>query len=236
MAIINFLERHPQLLNIVAAIYTFIHRGLPLSPVRGCTIVRKGAFLEKCELNIIGGGNKIIINPLARIRNCSFTIIGDNCTIEIGGRDTVVHEASFWCQQKGSSIIIGHDFMMGRGSAIAAMEGKSVKIGDDCMFSDDIDIRNGDSHGIYSSEDGRRLNYAKDIIIGDHVWITAHARLLKGVVIPSHSIVGNSAVVSSSFQEEHAVYAGVPAKKVKSGIEWKKKVADDLKNISRARE
>ena len=56
-----------------------------------------------------------------------------------------------------------------------------VKIGEDCMFAYDIDIRTGDSHSIIDKNSGKRINYAQDISIGNHVWLASHCRILKGV-------------------------------------------------------
>ena len=42
---------------------------------------------------------------------------------------------------------MGKDFTM-EGGHIASTEGEKIVIGNDCMFSNDIEIRNGDSHTI----------------------------------------------------------------------------------------
>ncbi|MBP2659028.1 MAG: hypothetical protein H6Q69_2060 [Firmicutes bacterium] len=44
------------------------------------------------------------------------------------------------------------------------------------MFSHDVHIRNGDSHSIIDLQTKKRINFSKDIIIGDHVWIAAYAK------------------------------------------------------------
>lgn len=139
--------------------------------------------------------------------------------IHWGGAHTIVSNTSFVIEDDNGMITIGEGFTM-EGGEIAATEGKSIMIGRDCMFSGDVDIRNGDSHAILDLKTGKRCNQAKDITIGNHVWLTAHVRVLKGAVIPDDSIVGNSSVVTSSFEVPHAVYAGNPAKFRKEGITW----------------
>lgn len=67
------------------------------------------------------------------------------------------------------------------------------------MFSNDVEIRNGDSHSIVDMHTKKRINSASSVEINDHVWLTAHVRVLKGSVIPSNSIVANSGVVTSKF-------------------------------------
>lgn len=111
------------------------------------------------------------------------------------GRDTTINGADLWLT-----------------------EGKTVDIGEDCMFANNIEIRTGDNHAIFSG--GKRINYGKDVIIGSHVWIGANVKLLKGSSIPNGSVVGNSAIVTSALSTPNAVYVGSPARLVKSEIEW----------------
>lgn len=102
------------------------------------------------------------------------------------------------------------------GGHIAATEGEIIKIGNDCMFSGDIEIRNGDSHSIIKANSQERINWAKPVIIEDHVWLTAHVRVLK----PHHSIIGNSSVVSKVLEEPHSIYGGSPIRNLKTNIDW----------------
>lgn len=126
---------------------------------------------------------------------------------------------SIYIADPGSHISIGKDFTM-EGGGIASTEGAGISIGDDCMFSFSLDIRNGDSHPIYSIESGQRINDAKDIVIGNHVWLCAFAKIMKGAVIPDDCIIGNSSLVSGRLDKPHSLYAGMPAKFLKTGLTW----------------
>lgn len=136
-----------------------------------------------------------------------------------GGAHTIVSNTSFVIEDDCGSIVIGKDFTM-EGGEIAATEGEAITIGEDCMFSSYVEIRNGDSHVILDKETGKRTNYAKSVTIGNHVWLTAHVRVLKGSVIPDECIVGNSSVLSGKFDTPNSVLAGNPAKQVKTRITW----------------
>lgn len=94
-----------------------------------------------------------------------------------------------------------------------------IKIGNDCMFSLSVYVRNTDSHHIFNKRDGRRINYTKNIQIGDHVWVGQNAILLGGVQIDSGSIVGAGAVTSGHFPE-NAVIAGNPARVIRENVVW----------------
>lgn len=97
---------------------------------------------------------------------------------------------------------------------------KKIVIGDDCMIPNNVTIRTGDSHAIL--QDGIKINEESDVIIGKHVWIGNGATILKGVHIADGSVIGSGSIVTADV-EANAIYAGNPARKVKSNISWTKK-------------
>ena len=89
------------------------------------------------------------------------------------------------------------------------------------MLSEDIEIRNGDSHSIVLEDDNSvRINKAQDVVVGRHVWITAHVRIMKGTIIPDNCIIANSSVVIGKLKKTNAIYGGSPARILKDGINW----------------
>lgn len=178
-----------------------------------------GAFLRGTTFDINGKNNVIIVGAKARLFNCKIKIIGDGNRLEIKSGSTIISNTSFWMQHGCNEIVIGHDSTM-EGGHLAATEGTKIIIGDDCMFSSDIEMRTGDSHSIIDTCTNKRVNQAENITIGNHVWLTAHVRVMKGAVVPDNSIVGNSALVTKKFETENALYAGIPAKHVKDNINW----------------
>lgn len=80
-------------------------------------------------------------------------------------------------------------------------------------------LRTGDSHSVLDLM-GNRTNHAKDIVIGDHVWIGYRVCINKGVRIPSNCIVGTGAVVTKKFDTENVIIAGVPAIIIKQNVTW----------------
>lgn len=58
---------------------------------------------------------------------------------------------------------------------------------------------------------------AKSVEIGDYCFIGTNCVLLPGAKLPSFSVLSaNSLLVQGEFSEEYCLYAGVPAKRVKS--------------------
>ena len=94
---------------------------------------------------------------------------------------------------------------------IACIEGKKVHIGERCLFSDSITFRTGDSHSILDNS-GKRINKAKDITIGDRVWIGQQVTVLKGTPVGANSIVGTGSLLTGKMYDSNSIIAGVPAK------------------------
>jgi acetyltransferase-like isoleucine patch superfamily enzyme len=88
------------------------------------------------------------------------------------------------------------------------------------MFAYDIDVRTGDSHSILCPTTRRRLNHAKNVRVGDHVWIGPHSMLLKGVSLASDSIVAAGAVVTKEFQTPGTIIGGNPARQLRDNVTW----------------
>lgn len=154
-------------------------------------------------LNIKGNGNVVVI--------------GDNCTLK--GRASI---------SRGSK----HTLRIGAGTTFQNVnlyvgEGKSITIGEDCMFSARIEIRTTDSHPVFNIDTGKRLNNPGSVVIGDHVWLGKDVIVSKGVALASNMIVGAKSFVNRSFEDSFIAIAGVPAKKVKDRVNW----ARDLSSI-----
>lgn len=86
---------------------------------------------------------------------------------------------TFWLEEDDNNHIeIGANTTIESKAQLAACEGTKILIGDDCMFSHDIYVRTTDSHSIIDAC-GQRINEAKSIIIGHHVWVGMQCLILK---------------------------------------------------------
>lgn len=93
---------------------------------------------------------------------------------------------------------------------------ESIEIGENCCISKNVIIRDSNSH--YINREGYRCT--APIKIGNNVWIGLGAKILSGVTIGDGCVVAAGAVVNKDVPPKSMV-AGVPARVIKSDIEWK---------------
>lgn len=131
-----------------------------------------------------------------------------------------LRDITFWMEGEGNHIVIGKGATSHGKMQLAACEGTSITIGDDCMFSHDIYVRTTDSHPIYNKE-GMRINPAENIHIGNHVWIGMQSLILKGAVIPDGCVVGARSTVTKTNLKQQSIVVGTPAKIIRENVTWK---------------
>lgn len=175
-------------------------------------VIGKGACLDKVSIKIQGNNNVIHIGENTIIGSkCRLYLFGNNLELRIGNNCTFSHDDEILVQEDNSKIIIGND----------------------CMFSHHINVRTSDAHPIFYTNTNERANPAKNILIGNHVWVGAHVIIQKGsiignnCVIATYSIVNHKIITSENHSKDlqnchNCIIAGMPAKVVKSGIDWKR--------------
>lgn len=151
------------------------------------------------SISIRGNGNEVLIGARTRIKGI-IDIRGDHHTVTIGEDGNL------------------------RGVIITCREGCGVRIGNDMLASDQVRIRTSDSHSIIDLSTGERTNHANPVTIGDHVWIARGVTVSKGVSLPNDCIVAAQSFVSRSFGEEHILVGGAPARILKTGVTWDKRL------------
>ena len=81
------------------------------------------------------------------------------------------------------------------------------------------------------------INVIKGITVGNNVFIGSNATIMPGVTIGNNVIIGASSVVTRDIPD-NVVYAGIPAKFIKTIADYEEKVLEDaiyLKSASKAR-
>lgn len=185
---------------------------------------------------LYGGGNRIKgIKHLSH----SLLLFGKNNSIDIRSRlpkdvkvviygnnhklvieeNVTFKEGQIWFEDYSCEMIIKSGTTIENAELSVAEQGTKLIIGKDCMLSKDIHIATTDSHSIIDMESGKRTNIAQDIIINNHVWVGHGVSINKGVSIGENSVIAARSVVTKSIPD-HSIAAGIPAKVVKTKINW----------------
>lgn len=184
-----------------------------------CSEVRQ----KKVTIKLRGQNNRLIIGENVRLTHCEIRLDGRDNLIEIGDNVRFSSGKIYLVGTRGQHIRIGADTTV-EGAYLLVDEAASIDIGRDCMLSTDIIIRTGDKHSILDVETGERVNRSCSIRIGDRVWIGRDVVVLKGTVLQPETVVATRSLVSRDFDEGNCVLAGVPAKVVRRGTRWDRRM------------
>ena len=176
----------------------------------------EGLFLAT-KMIINGNSNKIVVHKNSKIESVTLRIIGNNHRINIGA-NCVIKSGEIWLEDNGCILEIG-DYTTIENAHLAVTESTKLIIGKDCMFAKQTEVRTGDFHAIFDRKSKERINKAKDIIIGDHVWIANRVTILKGSIIHNGAVVGNNSIITGEVPS-NSVVIGVHNKAIKENIEW----------------
>jgi acetyltransferase-like isoleucine patch superfamily enzyme len=180
--------------------------------------ILKYGGLKKVVFDIIGNNNVIEINKGAVLKNTTIFIRGNNHHFSLGeGAQYKGGSISF--EEHDCEIIIGAKTTIESAHLAATEPFTKIEIGEDCMFSRNIEMSTSDAHSILDKTTGKRINPAQNIVIGNHVWLGANAIILKGANIGDHSIIGTHAIATKDIPA-NSIAAGIPAKIIKSNIDW----------------
>lgn len=116
-------------------------------------------------------------------------------------------------------IVNGGILTIGQGASnvnLTIMCAKEITIGNGVRIGRNVSIR--DYNGTHVIVNDSYVNHAP-VHIEDHVWLCSGCNIMPGVTIGEGSVVATNAVVTKSVPPRSLV-AGVPAKVIKSDIEW----------------
>lgn len=173
--------------------------------------------LEESRITFTGKNNILYCDEGVVLSGSHINFNGDNSVVIISKSQKYnVHIFI----NNSSAMYIGRETTFNTIMKFVLSERKHIFIGDDCMFSLDIWIRNGEPHLIYDTETKMRKNPSRSVYIGDHVWLGQHALILKGTKIHSGSIVAAGSVVSGRTIPSNESWGGIPSKKIGDKLFW----------------
>ncbi len=145
-----------------------------------------------------------VLNIQGDITFCGKAVIGSGSSVAVS---------------KTGKLVFGENFHVTGGSRIFCEKeitfGRDVLISWECLFLD------SDQHRICAGN-GERLNEARPVAVGNHVWIGCRNTILKGVVIPDGCVVAANSTLTHVFAETASIIGGSGKEQriLKTGITW----------------
>lgn len=217
----NYL-RNSRLLRYFFRLTTHVANQRSIQRNKHNSIINNNGLAFRCKFRIRGSNNRIIIDDFARIMRCKIYISGNDNVVEIG-KNTFIENSAILMDFDHNRFSIGKNSIISRGFEGSCMEGMTISIGDDCLFSGNISIRTCDSHSVLDKT-GKRINTSQNVFVGNHVWIGTNALLLKGTQVLDNCIVGARSVLTKKYDKSNVVIVGQPAVIVKEDVTWDKKL------------
>ncbi|GAB1669292.1 acyltransferase [Mannheimia haemolytica] len=184
-------------------------------------LLPESCSMDNSIITIIGDNNSVIFGENCILKSINFRLKGNNINLKID--DNVEMTGVIASLFMNTSLSIGKNSTLGNGEITLAEE-NNIRIGKDCMFAHGFELRTSDMHPIYSLSTGERINFGKDINIGNHIWLGRDVIILKGVSLADNIVVGIRSIVTKSYLEPNIVLAGTPAKVLNTGVIWGRKM------------
>lgn len=183
-----------------------------------------------------GENASLEIGTNAKLEQDSVVLLNLNCNLTIGNNFNLGSNARLFVQNDwkfyDDTSIHSYCSIFSREPGLAGkfIMHNNSHIGDNCIIdvSDDIiiyeNVAIGPNCTFYTHDheyedlnkaawDGK--TYTAKIIIGKDSWIGSNVTILPGVTIGNHVVVAAGSVVTKNL-DDNSVYAGVPAKKIKT--------------------
>lgn len=191
---------------------------------------------EDERISIVGDGNIHLSGPIGRANitinfnksqnskvflgrgfsgSLKINITGDDSIVYIGD-DCVLRGVNISVGQAKGFVAVGHGVTTTARNTWISGEGvrasnPAMIIGDDCLFSRDIVIRNSDGHPVFNVATDQQINEPTGMVhIEPHVWIGERVAILKSTTIGACSIIAFGSTVTKDVPR-FSLVKGVPA-------------------------
>ena len=217
--VIEFLFDHPWMRWLLWVYYSTLGH-CKFSGMKNNSFILRGASLFKSSFRFKGDKNTVDIAKGTIFERSKILIKGSNNKILID-EGSYINGLNIVLEGENNEVCIGKDFFVLDDTRLYVVDGSKLFFGKHCMLSDKIDIRTTDNHSIIDRTTHKRINYEKDVIIGDDVWIGTDVHVLKGTEIPEGCIIGAGTVITGKHDIPNSVIAGNPGREIKMNVEWR---------------
>lgn len=187
----------------------------------GNRIEYTGPPVDSVRITFRGRGNLARIDPAANVKNLRIDFNADHGTFALGASPHRPALTGGVRVGQDASVIIGDDVSSTSGVIISAVEGVTVRIGDDVMFASRNEVRADDGHPIFDVRTGARVNPARSIRIGAHTWLGSGVMVLAGAQIGDGTVIGAGSIVTRDVPN-NVIAVGSPAVVVRRDIAWER--------------
>jgi acetyltransferase-like isoleucine patch superfamily enzyme len=162
-------------------------------------------------------GNRVVLRDIERTAARPIRIFGSNNLLYVGSTRKFAATVNVFGEE--NLFFFSKDATANDTAFVIKSTRRSIIVGEDCMFSQGISVRNGDSHAIFDEATGHVLNTAASILFYPHVWVSEGASVMKGVTIGPGSIIGSGSLVNKDVPDR-SLAIGTPARVIKEGVSW----------------
>ena len=180
-------------------------KGKYILPLRG-TIIK---IHKSAKIQIDG---QLTLNYSHLDNGNTFLLLEPNALLHIQDDFDIYYKCDI-AVYKDAELRIGGGFI-NAGSQIRCS--KSITIGNQAAIAREVIIIDSDSHHILDSGH----DVSKPVTIGNHVWLCTRSMVIKGVNIGDGAILAAGAIATKDI-DNSSVAAGIPAKVVKTNVQWK---------------
>jgi acetyltransferase-like isoleucine patch superfamily enzyme len=187
----------------------------------GNEIVASASYEKNVAITFRGRNNRLVVADGCKIDKLSVVFDCDNGTLSIGHNRDV--KGGLWGIRVGqdATVTIGDNVSCTGVCIVSAVEGVTVRIGNDVMIASQNQVRADDGHPIFDIHTGKRVNEAESIRIGDHVWLALGSTVLAGGKVGDGTVIGYNSLVTGTIPN-NCIAVGSPARVVRRDIAWER--------------
>ena len=188
--------------------------------------VKSISDIEKLKKNRVVGNPKMNKSQITfkgqnNIMYCEGNVTLDKAKFTFNGNNSIVYLSSAMNSKYSFNLLIYNEstFFIGREGNMSSpininiQENQNVIIGAEATISSGVNIRTADIYPIYDNQTKERINFAKSVFIGDHVWLGHLAYISRGAQIGSGAIIENNSFVPHNVRiPSNSIAVGNPVK------------------------